>query len=170
MRMIFIIFITISSALFGIYIGDKLSSKIPNIEDGEVMQNSYAKLKYLTPDIFVYPLQAGGELKGYMVVRFALPMEEENSEKSMFPDEIITTDAFYSAMFSMRASGSAPDAIPSPDSLKSMFVTYANVNAGYQRYQGAFLQQFDYFEPDTMRRKNVRDRNMDADSNTVKPH
>jgi hypothetical protein len=163
------ILLSTMSALVGIYFGGKFATQNESVEGIKNNETEIAQPLFVTPDIFVYPLHAGNKLTGYFVARFVLPLAIGGDEKSEFPDDAITSDAFYAAMFSMRSPSGTLDSIPSMEKLTSAFIGSANVNAGYPRYEGALLQQFDYFEPDAMRRKNVRDRNTEADFEVAKP-
>lgn len=164
-----LILISILSALTGIFFGVKAAEPVDIGEEIKATQHDSVQQQYIAPDIFFYPLHEGNKLIGYSVIRFVLPLAVAQDENPEFPDETMLSDAFYSAMFSMRSHGDVFDALPPLDMLTSAFINAANASAGYSRYDGALLQQFDYFEPNAMRRKNVHDRNNEATTDITKP-
>ena len=168
----FLILTSTASALAGILLGVQVAAQSDGsagATNGTTVPLETALPRYAVPEIFVYPLQAGNALGGYLVVRLVLPLATTAQESAEMQDETMIADAFYSTMFSMRSPASASDILPPLDKLTDAFLDAANRNAGYLRFEGAFWQQLDMFEPSTMRRKNVRDRDKEGDPVAIKP-
>ena len=160
------------SAIAGILLGVSVAAR-PAGEEADVNEPqghaATTQQRFISPEVFVYPMQSGNALSGYMVVRLVLPLAGQAGAAGNVPDEIVIADAFYASLFSMRSGDGLSDTLPSIDQLTSNFLLAANQNAGGQRYKSALVQQFDVFEPDTMRRKNVRDRMTEPDPEPQKP-
>lgn len=152
-----------AAALGGIYFGAGLAKKYDGSNIGQnraALHKVEAAPQFAAPDIFVYPLQRENALGGYLVVRFALPIADMAAESSVLSDEILLADAFYASMFMMRTSVDTSDKFPQPDEIADVFLQTANRSAASPRFEAALWQQFDVFEPEAMRRKNVRERNI----------
>jgi hypothetical protein len=164
-----LVLVATAAALAGIYLGTEIagSSELAEPNDA-VARNDEEAPRFATPDIFVYPLQSGNALGGYLVMRFALPLERLADDTVVLPDDAVLADAFYASVFSLRTSPENPDVLPPLQALSDKFVAAANLNAGSRRFNAALLQQFDVFDPKAMRRKNVRER--DAAEQTLPPN
>jgi hypothetical protein len=167
-----LILISTVSALAGILLGVKATTQSHDYAyptSATKIPMEAALPRFVEPEILVYPLQVGNTLGGYLVVRFVLPLAAAAPEPDGIQDETMIADAFYSSMFAMRSLASTSDAMPPLDKMTAAFLDAANRNAGYPRFEGAFLQQLDMFEPSAMRRKNVRDRNTDVEPVVAEP-
>ena len=163
------ILVSIVSALAGIFFGAKSVVQRAGVEGKQISQIEATQPNFVAPDIIVYPLQEGNTLGGYLVVRFVLALAAEEKMESAYPDETLLADALYTSMFSIRSTGSGSDMLPPLEILTSEMIKTANLNAGYSRYEGVLFQQFDYFEPNTIRRKNVHERFNKVEPELIKP-
>lgn len=149
------------SALAGIYMGARFA--VPALEHKAVAgapgEHGEALVpSYVAPELFVYPLQDGNALGGYVVARFVVQLKPGAAELVPIPDPVVLADAFYTSMFALRTQKKATDEPPPVDKLAASLLDAANSNAGNMRFENILVQQFDVFEPNTMRRQNVRDR------------
>ena len=163
------IVVSIAFTLAGIFFGAHSVAHTEGSERKQAGQLEAAQANFVAPDIIVYPLQAGNTLGGYLVLRLVLQLASVEEEKSALPDETVLAEALYSSIFSMRSYGSESDTLPTLETLTSTLIKTANSNVGYPRYEGVLFQQFDYFEPNTIRRKNVLGRVNQSDFDLGKP-
>jgi hypothetical protein len=155
------ILLTTTAALAGIYFGAEFAKRNDPAgaeTNNKAAHHSQTAPRFVAPDIIVYPLQKGNALGGYVVFRFAMAIGNASSEVPLLQDDILLADAFYASMFRTRNSADMPDKLPDPDEIAGLFLDEANRSAGSKRFEAALLQQFDVFEPDAVRRKNVRER------------
>ena len=154
-------FLSTTAALCGIYFGAEFAGDIDGMSAGPkdtAQHEAKTAPQFAAPDIIVYPMQKGNALGSYLVVRFALQLSDMAAEPSVLSNDIFLADAFYASMFKTRISADTPDTLPKPDEISDLFLDEANRSAASKRFEAALLQQFDVFEPDAVRRKNVRER------------
>ncbi|MGB8819300.1 MAG: hypothetical protein WCC66_15395 [Rhizobiaceae bacterium] len=117
-----------------------------------------ANPEFAIPDILVFPMIDAGKLSGYMVTRFSLQIKNRNASRSPVGDDILLTDAFYSAAFEQIDSARPAGEVPNISELADKFLEKANEEAGTTRFESALVQQFDLFDRYSLRRKNVKER------------
>ncbi len=166
-----LILLSTLAALSGIYFGLQMATKTqPPDQEVAGAEQVLASPRYAVPEIFVYPMQNENGLADYLVVRVAVSLAKNASEVSIPADDVLLADAFYSTIFAMRSRIAGFDSLPAPESMADALIEQANSGSGLKRFERAFLQQFDVFEPDGMRRKNVRERNIEpAPAEAEKP-
>jgi hypothetical protein len=132
--------VAIAASVAGIFAGQKLAGQ--KAENPSAADPAHpANPEFVTPEIMVFPIINAGNLSGYLVTRFSLQIKNQNASKSPVGDDILLTDAFYSAAFE---------------------------EAGTARFESALVQQFDLFDRHSLRRKNVRERQIQKEE-TPKP-
>lgn len=159
---LFFSLVAIAASVAGIFAGQKLArvkTETPSAADLAHPANP----EFVTPDILVFPVIGSGDLSGYMVTRFSLQIKNRNASRSPVGDDILLSDAFYSAAFELTGSAQPTDEVPNISELADKFLERANEEAGTARFKSALVQQFDLFDRYGLRRKNVRERQVQQD-------
>lgn len=164
-----LILVAMSAALTGLYFGSQVAGRA-QMPAGEIAVAEHVKTSphYAVPDVLVFPMQNEKGLAGYFVARIAVSLDQAAPLVTVLPDDVVLADAFYAAIFSLRAPVEQTDKVPDPGTIAEQLLAHANSGSGKLRFEQVFLQQFDVFEPEGLRRKNVRERNVEPTAEEAK--